>query len=82
MAALVECGTHAVFAAAAGPLSVHEQQLIPGLLNRLDRGMLVMADRGITCFDLWQAASGTGADLLWRVGKNIVLPVLQLLSDG
>ncbi|MFJ2591239.1 IS4 family transposase, partial [Streptomyces sp. NPDC087538] len=35
VAALVECGTHAVFAAATGPLSVHEQQLIPGLLGRL-----------------------------------------------
>ncbi|MFE5828259.1 IS4 family transposase [Streptomyces erythrochromogenes] len=82
VAALVECGTHAVFAAQTGALSVHEQQLIPGLLDRLTPGMLLMADRGITGFGLWQAASGTGADLLWRVRKNIVLPVLQPLSDG
>ncbi|WP_327687336.1 IS4 family transposase [Streptomyces sp. NBC_00467] len=82
VAALVECGTHAVFAAQTGPLSVHEQQLIPGLLGRLEPGMLLMADRGITGFELWQAASGTGADLLWRVRKNIVLPVLQAFDDG
>ncbi|MCX4554045.1 MULTISPECIES: IS4 family transposase [unclassified Streptomyces] len=82
VAALVECGTHAVFAAATGPLSRHEQQLIPELLDRLGPGMLVMADRGITGFDLWQEASGTGADLLWRVRKNIVLPVLEHLGDG
>ncbi|MEU1200971.1 IS4 family transposase [Streptomyces sp. NPDC005813] len=82
VAALVECGTHAVFAAASGPLSVHEQQLIPGLLGRLEPGMLLMADRGITGFELWQAASGTGADLLWRVRKNIVLPVLEAFDDG
>lgn len=82
VAALVECGTHAVFAAATGPLSVHEQQMIPGLLDRLEPGMLLMADRGITGFELWQAAAGTGADLLWRVRKNIILPVLQSFDDG
>ncbi|MFF7183093.1 IS4 family transposase [Streptomyces sp. NPDC008121] len=82
VAALVECGTHAVFAAATGPLSVHEQQLIPGLLDRLEPGMLLMADRGITGFGLWQAASATGADLLWHVRKNIVLPVLESFDDG
>ncbi len=82
VAALVECGTHAVFAAAAGPLSVHEQHLIPGLLDRLGPGMLVLADRGITGFELWRAATDTGADLLWRVRKNIVLPVLKYCEDG
>lgn len=82
VAALVECGTHAVFAAASGPLSVHEQQLIPALLGRLEPGMLMMADRGITGFELWRAASATGADLLWRVRKNIVLPVLEAFGDG
>ncbi len=80
--ALVECGTHTVFAAATGPLSVHEQHLIPTLLHRLQPGMLVLADRGITGFELWNAAADTGADLLWRVRKNIVLPVREHLEDG
>ncbi|MDF3291898.1 IS4 family transposase [Streptomyces silvisoli] len=82
LAALVECGTHAVFAAATGPLSVHEQHLIPDLLGRLEPGMLVLADRGITGFELWRAAANTGADLLWRVRKNVVLPVVRDLGDG
>ncbi|MEU8918852.1 IS4 family transposase [Streptomyces nigrescens] len=82
IAALVECGTHAVFAAATGPLSAHEQHLIPGLLDQLGPGMLLLADRGITGFELWRAATDTGADLLWRVRKNIVLPVLEDLDDG
>ncbi|MGS2591661.1 IS4 family transposase [Streptomyces hebeiensis] len=80
--ALVECGTHAVFAAATAPLSVHEQHLIPGLLDRLRPGMLVLADRGITGFELWRAATDTGADLVWRVRKNVVLPVLENFDDG
>ncbi|SFY19383.1 hypothetical protein [Streptomyces atratus] len=51
-------------------------------LGRLGPGMLLMAGRGITGFELWRAASGTGADLLWRVRKNIVLPVLEAFDDG
>ncbi len=82
VAALVECGTHAVFAAATGPLPVHEQHLIPDLLGRLEPGVLLMADRGIIGFELWKAASGTGADLLWRVRKNIVRPFLEAFEDG
>ncbi|MGW7201785.1 transposase domain-containing protein, partial [Streptomyces chryseus] len=67
---------------ATGPLPVHGQHLVPGLLGRLEPGMLLMADRGITGFELWKAASGTGADLLWRVRKNIVLPFLEAFEDG
>ncbi|QCX82731.1 hypothetical protein C9F11_45885 (plasmid) [Streptomyces sp. YIM 121038] len=47
VAALVECGTHAVFAAATGPLPVHEQRLVSDLLEHLAPGMLVLVDRGI-----------------------------------
>lgn len=82
VAALVECGTHAVFAAAAGSLSLHEQQLIPALMGRLEPGTLLMADRGVTGFELWKAAADTGADLLWRVRKNIVLRLLEAFEDG
>ncbi|MFD5186569.1 hypothetical protein ACFWMU_00175 [Streptomyces sp. NPDC058357] len=71
-----------MFAAQTGALSLHGQQLIPGLLGRLEPGMLLVADRGITGFELWKAASETGADLLWRVRKNIVLPFLEAFEDG
>jgi hypothetical protein len=80
--ALVECGTHAVFAAEVGPLAVHEMVLARRLFPALTAGMLLMADRGFLGFDLWRAAASTGADLLWRVKNNAVLPVVTRLPDG
>ena len=44
--------------------------------------MLLLADRGFRGFDLWRAAAATGADLLWRVKNDAVLPVRTLLEDG
>lgn len=82
LAALVECGTHAVFAAEAGPLAVHETELAQRLFGSLTVGMLVLADRGFRGFDLWRAAAATGADLLWRVKSDAVLPVRAVLEDG
>jgi hypothetical protein len=32
--------------------------------------------------DLWRTAAATGADLLWRVRKDIVLAVVEQLPDG
>ncbi|MEC4021141.1 IS4 family transposase, partial [Streptomyces sp. H27-D2] len=80
--ALVECGTHAVFAADVAPLGVHETVLARRLFPSLTRGMLLLADRGFLGLDLWRAAAATGADLLWRVKSNAVLPVLTALPDG
>ena len=82
MAALGECGTHAVFAAQMGPLAVHETELARRLFADLQPGMLMIADRGFAGFDLWRAATATGADLLWRVRNSVVLPVAQQLADG
>lgn len=82
VAAVVECGTHAVFAAEVGPLAEHETVLARRLFDRLSAGMLLLADRGFAGFDLWRAASASGADLLWRVKNNAVLPVVQALHDG
>ncbi|MFD7628993.1 IS4 family transposase [Streptomyces sp. NPDC059851] len=82
LAVLAECGTHAVFAAATSPLATSEQSLVPRLLPSLRPGMLLLADRGITGFELWRDAVATGADLLWRVRKHVVLPVLASFDDG
>jgi Insertion element 4 transposase N-terminal/Transposase DDE domain len=80
--ALGECGTHAIFAAALGPLAVHETELARRLFTRLQAGMLMIADRGFAGFDLWRAAMASGADLLWRVKNSAVLPVAEQLADG
>lgn len=82
MVSLVECGTHAVFDAAIGGLRTGEQALARAVLVSLRPGMLLLADRGFYSVDLWRTAAATGADLLWRVRKDLVLPVVEQLSDG
>jgi hypothetical protein len=82
MVGLVECGTHVVFDAAVGSLRTGEHALARKVFGSLRPGMLALADRGFFGVDLWQAAAATGADLLWRVRKDIVLPVIEQLPDG
>jgi len=83
--ALAECGTHAIFAAEIGTYSQSEVTLAQALLERLEPGMLLTADRGFFSYALWRAATGTGADLLWRVRTDTAGPRpthLQDLADG
>lgn len=82
MVGLVECGTHAVFDVAIGPLRTGEQNLARTVLSSLRPGMLLLADRGFYGVDLWCTAAATGVDLLWRVRKDLVLPVVGQLPDG
>lgn len=80
---LVECGTHAVVAAGIAPYRHSEVAMATQLLPaKLTDDMLVMADRNFYSFKLWQAASASGAKLLWRVKSNLGLPVQQELADG
>jgi IS4 transposase len=44
--------------------------------------MLNLADRAFFGYRLWKDASSTGADLLWRIKKNIQLVCEERLSDG
>src|SRR3954451_22366936 len=80
--ALMESGTHAIFAAAIGRYDTSEVALAPPLLERLRPGMLCLADRGFVGFELWQAARAPGADLLWRVRSNQKFPCHRRLPDG
>jgi hypothetical protein len=57
-------------------------QLAQEVLDQLQPDMLCLADRGFFSYQLWQRASKTGAALVWRVKKNLRLPVRQRLSDG
>jgi Insertion element 4 transposase N-terminal/Transposase DDE domain len=82
LVALSETGTHAICAAALGPLSSSENALADELLPRFAPGMLCLADRGFYSFERWQSARQTGAQLLWRVRANLVLPREQQLADG
>ena len=83
--ALAECGTHAVFAAQIGKYSQSESTLTVPLLDRLEPGMLLTADRGFFSYALWRRAIGTGADLLWRVRTDKSAPKpthVEDLPDG
>ena len=53
-----------------------------GTLLWLKPGMLCLADRYFFGFEFWQQARATGADLLWRVKKNLQLACEKRLADG
>jgi hypothetical protein len=79
---LAETGTHALFAAAIDRYDSSEVGLAPQLLAHLRPGMLCLADRAFVGFELWREAAVTGADLLWRLRANQVLPCQRRLPDG
>jgi hypothetical protein len=79
---LAETGTHALFAAVIGRYGSSEVGLAPQLLAHLRPGMLCLADRAFVGFGLWREAAATGADLLWRLRANQVLPCRRRLPDG
>jgi hypothetical protein len=79
---LTETGTHAIFAVAVDRYDASEVGLAPELPRQLRPGMLCLADRAFVGFELWRMATGSGAELLWRVRKNQVLPCWQRLADG
>ena len=79
---LVECGTHAVFAAVAASYVTSEHDMYPALLADLAKDMLAMADRGFFSYTAWKDSAATGAALLWRMKANSVLPVEEDYGDG
>jgi transposase IS4-like protein/DDE family transposase len=79
---LLETGTRAAIAVAFDRYRVGEAVLVRRLLDHLGRGMLCLADRGVSGFALWRRAAATGADLLWRVRGDRILPCHQVLPDG
>jgi Insertion element 4 transposase N-terminal/Transposase DDE domain len=79
---LVENGTHVLFGSQMAGCETGEISLARAVLASLQRGMLCLADRGLFGFALWQEARATGAELLWRIKKNIRLPCAKRLADG
>jgi Insertion element 4 transposase N-terminal/Transposase DDE domain len=80
--ALVENGTHVLFGARLGGFEEGETTLAHDALPALQPGMLCLADRQFFGHALWQEAAATGADLLWRVKRNLRLPRETVLGDG
>jgi len=82
LVALAECGTHVVFDAELGPYTSSELALSKVLVDRLEPGMVLLADRGFTGFALWKQASATGADLVWRARNNVKPRHIETFEDG
>ena len=79
---LVENGTHVLFGTQLGGYHEGEITLAHKVLPALQKGMLCLADRNFFGFELWRKARASGADLLWRVKKNLRLPCEKRLPDG
>jgi hypothetical protein len=82
VAALAECGSHAIVGAVLGSCRSGERTLMADLAGRVGSGMLVLADAGLYSFDLFTSFAATGADLAWRVGASVSLGHVRWLTDG
>jgi hypothetical protein len=80
--ALLENGTHVLWAACMDRYSVDEWKLAEAVIPALSKGMLCLADRFFPSHKLWKAAASTGADLLWRTRSNAILHPDKHLPDG
>jgi Insertion element 4 transposase N-terminal/Transposase DDE domain len=79
---LVENGTHVLFGSQMADYATGEITLAKAVLASLQPGMLCLADRQFFGFPLWNLARERGADLLWRIKKNMRLACEDRLPDG
>lgn len=79
---LLENGTHVLFGAVLDRYRTAETTLARELLRWLNPSMLCLADRNFYSFLLWTQAVATGAQLLWRIKKDLGLPCCERLPDG
>jgi hypothetical protein len=79
---LLENGTHVLFAARMSDYATDEHTLAEEVVPALRQGMLCLADRFFPSYKLWQQATSTGAELLWRTRQNARLDVDQRFRDG
>lgn len=82
LVSLVENGTHVLFGARMADYHTGEITLAQEVVPRLRTGMLCLADRNFFGFELWRQAQAHGAELVWRVKKNLSLPCVRRLPDG
>jgi hypothetical protein len=80
--ALLENGTHVLFASRLGSYACGELKLAEEVIPHLQPGMLCLADRGFTGGPLWKQAVATGAELLWRCKRGMKFACVQRYEDG
>ena len=79
---LLESGTHVLWAAQMSKFATAESVLAKEVVGALRKGMLCLADRLFPGYKLWEKATQTGADLLWRTKRTARLDVERRLPDG
>ena len=82
---LTESASHATLGVHIGAVTGKgsgERSAARALFPLLKPDMLLICDRGFYGFDLWCQACATGADLLWRLGDIMDLPVITRCGDG
>lgn len=79
---MTECGTHTICFAKHGPFKEGELTMAESVMDQADKSMVVTADRGFGGYAFWQRGLRTGAKLVFRVKKNLLLPCIELLGDG
>jgi hypothetical protein len=82
VAALAECGTHAIVGAVLGSCRTGERTLAADLVTAVEPDMLVLADAGLFSWELFNRYADTGADLAWRVGASVSIGHIRWLPDG
>jgi Insertion element 4 transposase N-terminal/Transposase DDE domain len=79
---LVESGTHVLFGTRMAGCTTGEITLAQEVIAALGPRMRCLADRNFFGFRLWNQARATGAELRWRIKKNLRLPREKVLPDG
>jgi hypothetical protein len=82
LAALVECGTHAVLDAGVWPRAADPHAAVRRLLRSVERAALVLYDRGLHSAALLRAVRARGAHALGRLPASVRPEVLRPLADG
>ncbi|BDA69464.1 transposase, IS4 family protein [Calothrix sp. PCC 7716] len=79
---LVEAGTRLIIDAFCCPYRIGERKGALKLLRSVSKGMLLMWDRGLHSFKMFNAAIKQGCHVLGRVPKNVKFEVVKNLPDG
>lgn len=84
LVALITCGTRTIIDAAFGPRKTSEHALARALTarGRIGPGMIILADRNFGGYPLVSQFFTLGAELIWRVRADRILPRLAEFADG
>lgn len=82
LAALEECGTHAICDAGVWPCAADPHAAARRLLRSVGPGVLLLYDRGLHSLGLVTAALGRGAQVLGRLPASVHPRTVAALDDG